>query len=239
MKVRMKFSKQGVMKFIGHLDVMRFFQKALRRAQMDVRFTEGMSPHMIMSFAAPLGVGLTSDAEYVDLELRTPVPTEEALQRLNAVMVEGIEVKDFRRIEEGKASKAMSLVAAADYSVRFREGKAPCHDWQKGLSDFFAQSSILIRKQTRTKESEVDIRSWIYEWSVMGEELFLRLATGSAANLKPEAVLETYAASQDLCLEPFALQVNRREIYADLKEGGIHRFVSLNDLGEPITGGEG
>ncbi len=49
------------MKFIGHLDVMRYFQKALRRAEIDVKFSEGMSPHMIMSFAAPLGVGLTSD----------------------------------------------------------------------------------------------------------------------------------------------------------------------------------
>lgn len=52
------------MKFIGHLDVMRYFQKALRRAGMDVAFSEGFSPHMIMSFAAPLGVGITSSGEY-------------------------------------------------------------------------------------------------------------------------------------------------------------------------------
>ena len=89
MKVRIKFAKHGVMKFIGHLDVMRYFQKALRRAEIEVKFSEGMSPHMIMSFAAPLGVGLTSDGEYVDIELNTPVSTEEAVRRLNGVMVEG------------------------------------------------------------------------------------------------------------------------------------------------------
>ena len=55
------------MKFIGHLDVMRYFQKAMRRADIPIAFTKGFSPHMIMSFANPLGVGLTSDGEYFDI----------------------------------------------------------------------------------------------------------------------------------------------------------------------------
>ena len=52
LKVRVKFAKQGAMKFIGHLDIMRYFQKAIRRADIDVAYSEGFSPHMIMSFAA-------------------------------------------------------------------------------------------------------------------------------------------------------------------------------------------
>lgn len=61
MKIRIKFRKYGVMKFIGHLDMMRYFQKAMRRAEIDIAYSEGFSPHQIMSFAAPLGVGITSD----------------------------------------------------------------------------------------------------------------------------------------------------------------------------------
>lgn len=57
MKVRIKFAKTGHMKFVGHLDTMRYFQKAIRRAELPVAFSGGYSPHMIMSFAAPLGVG--------------------------------------------------------------------------------------------------------------------------------------------------------------------------------------
>ena len=91
MKVRIKFRKNGVMKFIGHLDIMRFFQKALRRADIPVAFSGGFSPHMIMSFANPLGVGLTSDGEYFDLELTEPISSEEAIKRLNAQMAEGME----------------------------------------------------------------------------------------------------------------------------------------------------
>ena len=73
MKARIKFRKNGVMKFIGHLDIMRYFQKAIRRAQIPIAFTGGYSPHMIMSFANPLGVGLTSDGEYFDIELTEPI----------------------------------------------------------------------------------------------------------------------------------------------------------------------
>ena len=66
MKVRIKFTKEGPMKFVGHLDTMRYFQKAIRRAELPIAFSGGYSPHMIMSFAAPLGVGVTSTGEYFD-----------------------------------------------------------------------------------------------------------------------------------------------------------------------------
>ena len=69
MKIRIKFSKQGAMKFIGHLDTMRYFQKVMRRADVDIRYSEGFSPHQIMSFAAPLGVGLTGSGEYLDIQI--------------------------------------------------------------------------------------------------------------------------------------------------------------------------
>ena len=64
MKVRIKFAKTGHMKFVGHLDTMRYFQKAVRRAGLPIAFSGGYSPHMIMSFAAPLGVGTTSLGEF-------------------------------------------------------------------------------------------------------------------------------------------------------------------------------
>ena len=79
MKVRVKFAKEGVMKFIGHLDIMRYFQKAVKRAGLDASFSEGFSPHMVMSFASPLGVGIESEGEYMDIEIREPLSTEEAV----------------------------------------------------------------------------------------------------------------------------------------------------------------
>ena len=102
MKVRIKFTKTGAMKFVGHLDTMRYFQKAIRRAELPVAFSGGYSPHMIMSFAAPLGVGTTSLGEYFDMELTEKVPTAEIEDRLNAVMVEGVTISSARQVEDGR-----------------------------------------------------------------------------------------------------------------------------------------
>ena len=121
LKVRIKFRKYGVMRFIGHLDVMRYFQKAIRRAEIPIAFTTGYSPHMIMSFAQPLGVGVTSDGEYFDIEITEPISSEKAVAQLNAVMVEGVEVISFREISSDKKASGMTIVAAADYKVTFPE----------------------------------------------------------------------------------------------------------------------
>ena len=128
----------------------------------------------------------------------------------------------------------MSLVAAADYTVRFRKGYAPKEDWQSDISGFFARKSIPVIKETKKGESEVDIRPMIYQMSVNAGTVFMRLATGSVANLKPELVMESYMKWRGFEMPPFSLEVNRCEVYADLGKGGKHKFVSLNDLGECI-----
>ena len=121
MKVRIQFSKHGPLKFIGHLDIMRYFQKAMRRAEIDIAYTGGFSPHQIMSFAAPLGVGLESDGEYMDIEVLSHNGKEAMKAALNAVMAEGIEVLSVRMLPE-KARNAMASVAAAGYFITFRAG---------------------------------------------------------------------------------------------------------------------
>lgn len=100
MKVRIKFRKYGILKYIGHLDVMRFFQKAMRRADIPIAFTGGYSPHMIMSFAQPLGLGVTSEGEYLDIELAGDITSEDAVRQLNQTMVDGIDVVSFRQIQD-------------------------------------------------------------------------------------------------------------------------------------------
>ena len=96
MKLRVKFSKTGHMKFIGHLDLMRFFQKAIRRSKIDIKYSEGFSPHQIMSFAAPLGLGIESFGEYMDIELVSDEISDSELKNiensLNLCMCEGLRI---------------------------------------------------------------------------------------------------------------------------------------------------
>ena len=149
MKIRIKFRKYGIMKFIGHLDLMRYFQKAMRRADIDICYSSGFSPHMIMSFASPLGVGLTSDGEYLDIEIGNELSSASAVQRLNSVMAEGVEVLSFRRIPEEKASNAMALVAAADYEIRFRDASILPEDLASAWASFCGQDTISVIKKTK------------------------------------------------------------------------------------------
>lgn len=234
MKVRIKFTKQGPVKFVGHLDTMRYFQKAIRRAELPVAFSGGYSPHMIMSFAAPLGVGTESRGEYFDVEFTENIPTKTIEEKLNAVMVEGIEIVSARKVEDGKASKAMSLVAAADYYVSFYEDKEPSCSWKEKIQDFYKQNSIVVLKKTKRSEKEVDIRPYIYEMELQNDRLFLKLASASANYTKPELVMDTFLTWLGEEVKPYAYRIERLEVYADLDPEGAHRFVSLEDLGEEV-----
>ena len=145
------------MKFIGHLDIMRYFQKAIRRAEIPIAFTSGYSPHMIMSFANPLGVGLTSDGEYFDIELTESIASKEAVRRLNEQMVDGMEIVSFVQIPDDKKSKGMSIVAGADYLSSVKNGSLP-EDLTEKLEAFYAQNEICVVKKTKKSEKEVDVQ---------------------------------------------------------------------------------
>ena len=123
MKTRIKFSKEGNLRFVGHLDMMRYFQKANRRAELPVAYSEGFHPHQIMSFAAPLGMGLEGKAEYFDLRITeegaATLHSAEAAERLNREMAEGIRILSFLRLPDDSPN-CMSIVHAADYEILFR-----------------------------------------------------------------------------------------------------------------------
>ena len=232
MNIRMKFKKSGCMKFIGHLDIMRYFQKAIRRADIDIAYSEGFSPHMIMSFAAPLGVGLTSEGEYVDLQVHSCASSKAAVDALNSVMVDGMEVVSFKVLPEN-VKNAMASVAAADYFVNWREGYAP-EGWEEKFLAFLQKEEMLIVKKTKRSEAEVDLKPMLYKAELRDGGIFMQVACGSVNNLKPELVMEAFAKEAGMELAPFALEVCRVEVYADLGDETTKKLVPLEELGEDI-----
>ena len=169
------------------------------------------------------------------MELTETLPTDEICQRLDAQMVQGVKVLSARQVEDGKASKAMSLVAAADYLVEFREGKAPEEGWQNKIEEFMKQPEILVTKETKKGEKEVDIRPFIYKMALQeNDRIFLSLASASANYTKPDAVIAAFAKWLGRELPEFACMIHRLEVYADLGDEKKHNFVSLESLGEEI-----
>lgn len=233
MKVRIKFRKYGAMKFIGHLDIMRYFQKAMRRAEIPIAFTGGYSPHMIMSFANPLGVGVTSDGEYFDIELTEPIASDQAVKQLNDAMVEGMEIVSFVEIPDNKKETGMSIVAAADYLSKVKSGSFPA-DWKERAQGFLSQEEIKVWKATKKSEKEVDIKPMIYRFEVRDDCIYMQVATGSVENLKPGLVMEAFAGYLELDKDALSFEHHRLEVYANVGTEENKQFVSLESLGKKI-----
>lgn len=237
MKVRVKFSKFGPVRFLGHLDTMRYFQKAVRRAGIPIAFSDGFRPHMIMSFAAPLGVGITSDAEYFDMELSEEraisLDSQELVHRFNAVMADGFRVTSVRELPEGKKYNAMSLTAAADYQISFAGAGYP-ENWAAQMEGFFSQPSILAEKKTKKGMKTTDIKPGIYSIQAEPDRYSLRLAASSANYVKPKMVMEAFAAylGIDFALHDYA--VHKVEVYTNKGTETHPRFVPLEELGKDI-----
>ena len=229
MKARIKFRKYGAMKFIGHLDIMRFFQKVMRRAEIPIAFSGGFSPHMIMSFANPLGVGVTSDGEYFDIELTEEIDMQAAVARMNETVVEGIEIVNMVPISDDKKQTGMSIVAAADYLSSLKNGEFP-EDWKEKAQGFINQPSISIVKKTKKSEKEVDIKPMIYKFEVRDDSVYMLVATGSVENLKPELVMQALCQYLDVDLETVSFVHHRLDVYANAGTEEDKKFVSLDQV---------
>ncbi|MBD5525174.1 MAG: DUF2344 domain-containing protein [Lachnospiraceae bacterium] len=232
MKIRIKFAKYGTMKFIGHLDMMRFFQKAIRRADIDIKYSEGFSPHQIMSFAAPLGVGIESRGEYMDIEVLSMTSTEDMKDALNQVMVEGVEVLSVTILPEN-VKNAMSSVAAASYSLRMKEGSFPIDDLESKIQHFCSQATIPYTKETKKSVVELDLKQGIYELGAgQNGTIHMLVNASSSGNIKPTMVFEKLCQFAGVDISPSAYQVIRLETYTDIaKDGDDHRFIPLADVG--------
>ena len=230
MKLRIKFRKYGPIRFIGHLDVMRYFQKAIRRAQIDVAYSQGFSPHQIMSFAAPLGVGLESNGEYMDIEVHSIVSCADVMERLNAVSAPGIEVVSAKILPD-TAGNAMASVAAASYTVRFREGREPKFDISSALLAFLSKEQMLITKETKKGTREVDLKTGIYELNWMDDTFTMLVDASSAGNIKPGQIIEALCRDNGEELQENALLITREDTFTNLGDEVNRKLVPLDYVG--------
>ena len=220
MKVRIKFSKEGPVRFIGHLDIMRYFQKAIRIAGIDIAYSTGFSPHQIMSFASPLSVGHESCGEYFDVELNSITDTEDIKMRLNQTMAEGIQILQVAVLDETEGN-AMASVAAADYLISFRDSVSLPDDWKEKLTAFYEKDKIPVIKKTKKGEREIDLKETIYQLEIREDQVYMLLDAGSGSNMKPGFVLETFCTAENISLPEYPFRVRRLETYKRTGEGRL------------------
>jgi radical SAM-linked protein len=193
---------------------MRYFQKAIRRAKIDVAYTTGFSPHQKMSFAAPLGVGLESNGEYMDIEVNSLTSSSELMAALNEQMADGIEILEVHLLPDD-AGNAMASVAAAKYSIAFREGYLPQFMSSIVVEEFYSQPEIIVTKKTKKSEETFDMKPYIFElnFDEQNKILVMTVDASSSGNIKPSLVVKTLYDFNNTELDEFGLLITREETY--------------------------
>ena len=256
-KIRLKFTKNGPIRFIGHLDLMRYFQKCNRRAEINVKYSEGYSPHQIMSFAEPLSVGATSDGEYIDIQLDSPVDLNKMKDDLNNVMNEGVKITAIEHLDE-HSQKAMTMVDAAEWILTFRNGKEPCKDWENMLMKYIDSDKLMAVKKSKKGEVEIDMKPFIYRFEIVDRDklqgfsnknyryednslskdckcIHMLISSGSRDHLKPGLIIENFYKSLGIEMPDFVYKIHRVDTYlSESDDKGTYEIPMIAESCEKI-----
>lgn len=191
-EVRLRFSKEGRLKYISHLDINRAMSRALSRAEIPLWYTEGFNPHPYMSFSLPLSLGVESQCESVDLRIVGDISNHEIKNRLNDVLPQGMRIldvyDDFRDSSE---------IAFSDYvyKLQFDDNASALN---KIKSVFESKEILALKKGKKGKKrilKETDIKQFIdmYSVSLRGDTIVMnvRLFAGPQKNLNPILLFDT------------------------------------------------
>lgn len=209
MRLRLKFKKEGPIRFVGHLDLMRTMQKTFRRAGIPIAYSEGFNPHQVFSFATALAVGVTSEAEYMDLKLTEDVHPEVLKAAINAAAPPGISIVDGVVIQD-KEPKAMAALAAAKYVIEQNKPLITAEMIESFLSD---EEAIVRKRNKKGNINDFDIKPGIIEVTVEDNKIQMLIATGSQLNIKPEMVLMYVLSKADITYDRGDFNFHRSELY--------------------------
>lgn len=209
-RVRIAFRQEGAARYVSHLDVMRAFERAARRAGLPLAYSQGFNPKPKMTFAAPLAVGMIGCREYLDLELETDMEPELVLARLQQSLPGGLVPVRAEMVAGGPA--LMSLVHRARYTAHGDRVNGLTDDGLRvRLERFLARPDITVERRTGKGVRRKNIRPGIYSLSARLDEerlsFFMELKAGSAGNVRPDELLMALAA--DLPLVPASFVIRR------------------------------
>lgn len=247
MKIRVKFAKKGIMCYIGHLDLMRHFHRVIRMMHLPVAYSEGFNPHPIMSFTAPLSLGMTSTGEYLDIKLNYPPGMGERLNlrdvgyTLDNATNRDIQILDIKRIkDDSKAS--MSSLSAADYYIFPDTDRIKMQNIFHNFEEFMTQNEINIIKEGKGGEKKINFAPFIYEsklympgspghdkaFEIFNDTwpskegnmpvIFIKASAGSAFHVKPYWPVMAYYESRGDFFKKNFFHYHRIEMYADLAQ---------------------
>ena len=208
-KIRLKFSKLGMGKYISHLDLLRCFTRAIHRAELPVKYSQGFNPHQLITFSLPLALGATSETEFVDIDFEEGTDPKIVIKGLNECLPPDIKILE-ASVPEIKAKDIVSAEYVFDVLTNAQIDK-------EKVEEFFSQENIPAVKKTKRGEKEINLKEFIYEIneiSVFSDSVKIKavISAGGENNIKPQIVAEK------LCqfignARPENVEIHRTEIF--------------------------
>ncbi len=174
-RIRLRFSKTGTMSLLSHLELINLFTRAVGRAHIPIRFSQGFHPHPKFSFATALSVGIESWAEYFDMEIATGYSADRVLQELNATLPSGVQILDAAEIP----LRAAALSVIMD-RIRYRV-TLPDHfaiDLPGCVAQFVARENCSFRREKKGRVTEIDLRRELHDLATSGNTLEMLVGRG-------------------------------------------------------------
>ncbi len=232
-KILVKFIKKDRMKFLSHLELIRVIERAMRRAKVPLKFSQGFNPHPKISFAAPLAVGVSSQGEYLALEVEEKIELDEFQKNLNHQLPEGMKFVKCKYIDV-KSKSLMSLVENATYIVKCSTVMNYNSDEiNNSIEKLMSYDEILYEKRgKRNKIKTVDIKEHIKDFiviSIEDKEIIFKttVSTGSQGNLKPDILIRKLAELENIQIDIESIRVHRLETFSSKGNG---RLIPIEDV---------
>ncbi|HWI54738.1 MAG TPA: TIGR03936 family radical SAM-associated protein [Desulfobacteria bacterium] len=229
-RVRVEFAKGDQVRFLSHLDLMKTIERVIRRAEIPIAFSEGFNPHPKMNFASALAVGVTSDSEYMDIELREETELGDILRRLSKALPPGIEIKQGRIVADTTPA-LMAMVNRASYIVLADVEQHIASDvLNDSVARFMEKTEVLIMKRTKKGPKEKNIRPGIlyFEAQPVGNDIEFTVTTvvSNEGNVRPEEVIGAFAKSSGLPIDCETIRIRRTGLFV---EKDSRRYSPMDD----------
>ena len=185
MRIRITFVKQGALRYTGHLDLHKLWERAARRAELPLAYSQGFHPQPKMNMAAALPLGFSSRCEMLDMKLEHDIVLDDLPGRLNTTLPSGIQVIAVQQVDE-RAPALQTQVLSAEYEVTLTE-PADGSELQRRVDAVLAASSIPRERRGKT----YDLRPLVEALELLrNDKILMRLAARQGATGRPEEVLD-------------------------------------------------
>ena len=228
MKMLLAFQKGEALRHLGHLDLQRAMQRALRRSGLPVRYSQGFNPHMLTSFASALSVGVASDEEILEVGLDNPPDADDCLARMNAVLPQALRAIKAMLVEDTHPA-LMGLLKQAGYTAWLSGANAAA--LSNAAKSFLAEDEVMALRVSKRKETMVNIRPMVHALTVAGEEggarFAMRLSLEETATLKPDLLIATLWERAEFLLEDMPAPRLRRTGLFGVRDGRVVPLILL------------